>query len=166
MTFTNPNINELKTEMLNEAVSRESTTWKPVILIEFGQWQYERQVSGIEIGKRFLGTVFYPGGITKQFLAHVVNDMHTDDLDIKNWKPCHPHDKWEGETGEKKVIDYTRERYKTLQYLDQRMREFKARMVEVIKSDRGADFVDALFANKNVFLRDDFSKKELMPGDE
>lgn len=165
-TFSNQDINKLKAELLEEAASREKTTWKPVILIDTDSWHWDRNASGIQIEKRYLGTTTYPDNTQKQHLACVHTEMHKDDLDIQNWKPCNPQEEWKGDTEGKKLIDYTKERYETLKFLQIKMGEFKKRIRDVIRSAKGAEFVDALAAHKNLFLQDDFSKKMLSAPEE
>jgi hypothetical protein len=155
-------INKLKSALINEADARQNTIWKPVILIDTSFWYQERLASGIHIEMRLLGTTFYPSGNSKQHLAHVHYEMHTDPLDINGWKPCNPTEEWTGNTKEKKLIDFTRERYETLKFLEQRMREFKERLRDVIRGNAAADFVDALTESKALFLQDEFSKKKLL----
>lgn len=162
--FGNADINKLKSEITDEARIRESTMWKPVIVIKTGEWQWNRNISGIEIERKFLGTTIYPGGITKQYLADVnYKDVFKDNLDVKNWIPAYSHSEWKGETEGNKLIDFTRERYETLKFIESKMREFKLRLVEVISGSTGAEFLDLLTENKSLFLQYEFTKKRLLP---
>jgi hypothetical protein len=161
--FANKDINELKSELGAEAKSRESTTWKPVILIKTGSWQWDKRTSGIEIEKRFLGTALLPTGEKEQFLTHVIPEMFKDELDPQNWKPDISYTIWKGDTREESLIDYTKERYEALIFIEQRMEEFKLRIIEIIRSARGAEFLYCLNENCSLFLPDRATYLKFLP---
>jgi hypothetical protein len=162
--FSNPDINKLKTALREEAESRKKIAWKPVIIVTAGQWEWERHVSGLEFEIMFLGTIVLPDGVTRQVLSNLRRkEMFKDDLDVSNWVPDYSQKVWKGDSKETKLIDYTEDRYKTLVFMEERMKEFKLGLRDTIIGEACGNFLDVLSGNRDMFLPGDLGKKQLIP---
>lgn len=161
--FTDKDINKLKSTLLEEAKSRRNITWKPVIIVTAGQWEWDRSVSGLGIELKYLGTIILPDGSVRQMLSDVNRkEMFKDRFDMDNWTPGYSQTLWKGDSKDTKLIEYTRERYDALVFMEERMMEFKLQLREVIIGDTCANFLDVVSGNKSTFLPDGFSQKRLM----
>jgi hypothetical protein len=161
--FSNSDINKLKTALMEESESRKKVAWKPVIIITSGQGEWDRHVSGLEFEIMFLGTIVLPDGVTRQVLSNLRRkEMFKDDLDVSNWVPDYSQKAWKGDSKETKLIDYTKERYETLAFMEERMREFKLGLRDTMIGNTCANFLDVLSENKGMFLPGDLGKKKLM----
>jgi hypothetical protein len=162
--FKDVDINKLKTQLSDEAQSRKKITWKPVIMVTAGKWEWDRNVSGLEVELKYLGTIVLPDDSTRQVLSNVRRkEMFKDDLDVSNWVPDYSQTEWKGDGETKKLIDYTEERYKTLNFMEKRMTEFKLGLRDVMMGEGCSNFLDVLSENKGMFLPGDLGKKKLMP---
>ncbi len=165
--FKDVNINDLKTQLQDEADGRKKIIWKPVIQITAGQWEWDRRVSGVETKLMYLGTILLPDGTSRQVLSELHRkDMYKDDFDVSNWVPDFSQREWKGDSKETRLIDYTEERYKTLLFIEERMTEFKLGLGKVMTGDGCSNFLDVLSKNTAVFLPGTLGKKELPPAAE
>jgi len=162
--FIDTDINKLKTQLMDEATSRKKITWKPVIIVSAGQWEWDRNVSGLNIELKYLGTIILPDETVRQVLSDVNRkEMFKDRFDMDNWTPGYSQTLWKGDNKDTKLVEYTRERYDTLVFMEERMKEFKLQLREVIIGDTCADFLDVVSENSELFLPDGGVRKKLMP---
>jgi hypothetical protein len=168
--FSNKDLNLLKLDLKAEADACTRTVWKPVIKINVGHWESDRSSAGFTIEKKMLGSFAYPGGSIKTVLADVVykESMIGDDFydDPRNWHPHSVQREYEDDDEDVKIINATKERYRTLLFIEEQIRKLKTQLRNVINSDKSEDFLDSLYNNKHLFLRDEFSKKNLLPAAE
>lgn len=162
--FSNPDINKLKSALMEEAEARKKITWKPVIMVTAGKWEWDRNVSGLQIELKYLGTIVLPDKSTRQVLSDVRRkEMFKDDLDVSNWVPNYSQKEWKGDSDTTKLIDYTEERYKTLIFMEKRMTEFKLGLRDVMMGEGCSNFLDVLSGNKGMFLPGGLGKRLLIP---
>jgi hypothetical protein len=133
-------------------------------MVTAGQWEWDKNVSGLGIEIKYLGTIVLPDESTRQVLSNVRHkEMFKDALDVSNWTPDYSQTEWKGDSKETKLIDYTKERYEVLVFMEERMREFKLGLRDMVISDACVNFLDVLSGNKDMFLPGELGKKRLMP---
>ena len=150
--FEDMNLNKVKKAIVDEAKSREKTTWEPVLLIDFNPMFRRETLSGFSVDRRLLGTCKYPTGDIERILAHYSNNMHDDDSDASTWEPIYPQSIWNGDTEKRRIIPYSAEKYNTLKLIENKLREFKAKLLKIISGDECEEFIEFISKNETKFL--------------
>lgn len=152
--FDDSDINLLKDKIIKDAKAKMNTKWVPVIYIEVESDDWNKSIHGFSFSKRLLGTINYPDGTVKKVIAHWTNDMQKDDNeDTSTWKACYPQYDFTEPGEREKVIPYSKESYETLEFIERRMNELKAKIGQLINGSDCESFLGKVCASQDKFLK-------------